>query len=295
MDKERILKAGQIAKQVVDYAKTITKKDVPLLEISEKIEFKIIELGGRPAFPVNLSTNEIAAHYTPTIEDKTLASGLLKIDIGVHVDGWIADTAFSIDLENSKENKQLIQTAEQALENAIELIKQKSSETTLGEIGQIIQKTIELQKFSPITNLTGHGMEQYDLHAGISIPNIDTKQSQKIDSGLYAIEPFSTTGSGKVKDGKPSEIYLIKDTKTPRSQLAREILEYALQEYQTLPFCSRWIIRKFGAKAKIALKQLEENSNLHHFKQLAEVSGAKVAQAEHTLLIEGEKVIVTTN
>src|SRR3989304_5109468 len=104
-EKEKILKAGGVVSKVREYAKTIVKPGIPLIEIAEKIESKIISLGGKPAFPVNLSINEIAAHYTPSHDDKTLAHGLLKVDFGVHIDGWAADNAFSVDLEDSKENK----------------------------------------------------------------------------------------------------------------------------------------------------------------------------------------------
>ena len=121
MNTQKILQAGKIAKQVREWIKTQLKKDMPLLEIAEKIENKITELGGKPAFPTNLSINNVAAHYTPSHDDKTLAHGLLKIDLGVHIDGWIADTAFSADLEDSEENKKLIQASEKALDNAIKI------------------------------------------------------------------------------------------------------------------------------------------------------------------------------
>ena len=120
------IKAGKIASEVVKYSKILVKRDAPLLEIAEKIESKITELGGKPAFPVNLSINEIAAHSTPAYNDETKAHGLLKIDIGVHINGCIADTAFSIDLENSEENKKLIEASESALKNAIEKISEGS-------------------------------------------------------------------------------------------------------------------------------------------------------------------------
>src|SRR3989338_4991977 len=108
MNTSKILQAGEIAKQIKVYAKTIVKKGVPLLEIAEKIEAKIIELGGKPAFPCNLSMDNVAAHYTPSHDDTTLAHGLIKVDFGVHIDGWPADNEFTIDLENSEENKKLI-------------------------------------------------------------------------------------------------------------------------------------------------------------------------------------------
>ncbi len=294
MDTQKIIKSGQIAKQVRECIKPLIKPGVPLLEIAEKIEAKIEELGGKPAFPTNLSINEIAAHYTPSHDDKTLAHGLLKIDFGVHIDGWISDTAFSIDLENSEENKNLIKAAEDALTNAIRVSSNRAGTTTLSQIGQTIQETIESQGFSSIINLSGHSMDEYELHAGVTIPNIDDKREIELEKGLYAIEPFSTTGSGKVHDGKPSEIYFLIDEKNVRSPIAREVLEFVAEKYQTLPFCSRWIVKKLGNKALFGLKQLENNGNLHHFSQLVESQGSKVAQAEHTILIDKEEVKVTT-
>ncbi|PJE81233.1 type II methionyl aminopeptidase [Candidatus Pacearchaeota archaeon CG10_big_fil_rev_8_21_14_0_10_32_42] len=287
---EKIILAGKIASQVKSYAKSFIKKDIPLLEIAEKIESKILEFGGKPAFPTNLSINQIAAHYTPSHDDKTLASGLLKVDFGVHIDGWIADTAFSLDLENSEENKKLIQASEKALESTTKIIKEN---ILTSEIGNAIQKTIESFGFSPIINLSGHEMKQHELHAGLTIPNINDKRNIIIKKGLYAIEPFATNGDGKVYNGKPSGIYMLTNTKNVRSPIARELLEFIEKEYKTLPFCSRWLVKKFGTKALFGLKQLEENQNLHHFPQLIESSHSKVSQAEDTVLID-EKVIVTT-
>lgn len=292
MDESKILQAGKIASEVREWIKPQIKKGISLLELAEKIENKIIELGGKPAFPTNLSINEIAAHYTPSHNDETKAHGLIKIDFGVHINGWCSDQAFSIDLKDSEENKKLIKAAENALEKAIETIKEN---ITTNEIGKSIQETIESTGFSPIINLSGHQIDEYDLHAGLTIPNIENGKAEKIEKGLYAIEPFSTNGSGKVRDGKPSGIYMLTNTKNPRSQIAREILDYIIEEYDSLPFCSRWIIKKFGTKALFGLKQLEEMENLHHFAQLIESGNGIVAQAEHTILINKDnKKIITT-
>ncbi len=289
-EKQKTLKAGEIAKQIKEYARVIIKPNMKLLEIAEKIESEIIKLDGKPAFPTNLSINEIAAHYTPLYNDETTAHGLLKVDFGVQVDGWVADTAFSLDLENSKENKMLIEASEMALKNAINTIKEKIS---VGEIGKAIQEVIESKGFSPIINLSGHEMKEYELHAGLTIPNIDNKMSEKITKGLYAIEPFATAGSGKVSDGKPSGIYLLVDDKNARSPEARKVLNFIIEEYNTLPFCSRWIVKEFGTIALFALRQLEENGNLHQYPQLVESSHSKVSQAENTVLVDN-KITVTT-
>lgn len=292
MDKQKILLAGKIASEVKKYARSFIKKNMLLLEIAEKIETKIIELGGKPAFPVNTSINDVAAHYTPFHDDVSIAKGLLKVDLGVHVDGYVADTAFSIDLENSKENQDLIKASEQALENAIKILKEKIK---VSEIGKIIEETISSKGFQPVINLSGHQIEHYDLHAGLTIPNIDDERLDVLKKGLYAIEPFATNGSGKVRDGKSSGIYQLVNLKTPRSSDARKILKYISEEYESLPFCSRWIVKKFGAKALFTMKQLEEFGNLHQYSQLVESGNGIVAQAEHTILIdESGKIEVTT-
>jgi methionyl aminopeptidase len=325
MNTEKIIKAGSIVSKVREYAKTIVKPGVPLLEIAEKIEAQIAELGGKPAFPTNLSINEIAAHYTPSHDDTTKAHGLLKVDFGVHVDGFTADNAFSVDLEDSEENKILIKASEEALNKAIGLIKEKiginnkekvvnnkndvsssvkeslkggggvdGGQISVNEIGFAIQETIESHGCNPVINLCGHSMKQYELHGGVSIPNIDDGRKITLVPGLYAIEPFVTNGSGKVRDGRPSEIYEMVSEKSPRGSLAREVLELIKKEYNTLPFCSRWIVKILGSKALFGLRELEANGNLHHFAQLVEISGSNVAQTEHTILVEKDKVIVTT-
>ncbi len=290
MNTAKILQAGEIAKKVKVYAKTVVKKGVPLLEIAEKIESKIIELGGKPAFPCNLSINNIAAHYTPGHDDTTLAHGLIKLDFGVHIDGWIADTSLSYDLEGNPLNKKLIEAAEKALVKTQENFKEGVS---LGHIGLLIEKEIKSYGFSPVINLSGHQIEQYNLHAGITVPNVEDNDNIKVKKGLYAIEPFVTTGSGRIHDGKPSGIYQLKEERNVRSPIAREILGYIAEEYQTLPFCSRWLVKKFGTKALFGLKQLEDNGNLHHYSQLVEVEGSIVSQAENTILID-DKAIITT-
>lgn len=290
---ENYEKAGQIAKQVVAYAKSFIKPNMLLLDIAEKIEAKIRELQGELAFPVNLSIDDIAAHYSPDLDDKTKASGLLKIDIGVQIKGCIADTAFSTDLTENNKHKQLIQASEYALKNVLKLIKE-NPKASLNEIGEKIQDSIQEQGFSPVVNLSGHGLDKYNLHSGITIPNHANNNFNNLPEGAYAIEPFSTYGQGKVYEGKPSNIYKIENLKTPRDSTARKILQYVHEKYQNLPFSLKEIQKKFPAKARIALKQLEQQNILHHFPQLIEKSHKEVSQAEHTILILKGKIIVTT-
>jgi methionyl aminopeptidase len=290
-DIDPLKKAGKIAAETVIFAKELIKPGMPLLEIADKIEANIQKLGAKPAFPVNLSINEIGAHATPSYNDEAIAKGLLKVDIGCHIDGHIADTAFSLDLENSEENQNLINTTQLALDKALE---KAQINTKLKEIGKVIEEEIKSHGFQPVVNLSGHSIDIYNLHSGLTIPNYDNSKETPLSPGLYAIEPFATTGSGSVRDGPPSGIYRIDNDLPVRDATAREVLKFIKEEYNLLPFCSRWLVKKFGTRALLALKRLEDAKILHHYKQLIEKSKGKVAQAEHSILfLKNEKFITT--
>jgi methionyl aminopeptidase len=294
MDEQEIKdykQAGEIAKQITAYAKSIIKPDTLLVEIAQKIHKQIEKLGAKPAFPVNLSIDDVAAHYHPTLDDETKAEGLLKIDIGIHINGFIADTAFSIDLTPDNQHKEMIKANEQALENALKILKDNP---TLNEIGKTIQETISDQGFSPVVNLSGHGLDQYEIHAGITIPNYANNNENKIEEGAYAIEPFATTGEGKIYEGPSSNIYALVNPKNTRNITAKKILEYVMEEYKTLPFSLREMQEKFGPMARLAMKQLIQENILHEFPQLIEKSHKPVSQAEHTFIKISDKEIITT-
>ncbi len=295
MDKaviDKILNAGKIAQELRRYAREIVVKDKHLFEIADLIDKKISSLGAKPAFPVNLSINEIAAHYTPSFGDTTLAHGLIKIDIGISVDGYIADTAFSVDLEDSIENKKLIDAAEAAVNASV-------SEFGIGKkltlIGGKISDAIVKHGFTSISNLSGHSIERFVVHAGWTVPNFDSGQTDVLEEGLYATEPFATNGLGRVRDGGKSGIYRIDGEGNVRDRFARDVLAWIADEYKTLPFAGRWVHAKFGSRGMLALRQLEQVGVLYQYPQLVEVSGGKVAQAEHTVLLleDGTKFVTT--
>lgn len=288
---QNLIRAGEIARASVVYGRSIVVRDMPLLALAEQIEAKIVALGGKPAFPVNLSINEIAAHATPSYDSTDRAYGLLKVDIGVHVEGAIADTAFSVDLENSPENKRLIEAAEAGLHAASHLIKKG---VALSSLGKAIDTVIRSRDVTTVVNLSGHAIEEYDVHAGVTIPNYDNGDSTRLDEGIYAIEPFATNGAGRVVDGKPSGIYQLMKPGTVRDSFARTVLAFIVDEYQTLPFCSRWIHAKFGTRGLIALRFIEQAGLLHHFSQLVEAGEGIVAQAEHTFLVKKSETIQIT-
>ena len=294
---EKYKRAGKIAAEARDYGASLIKTGVSFLHVANEIEAKIKKNGAGIAFPVNISINEIAAHYSPRIDDTLVfkKGDVIKLDVGSHIDGYIADTAITIEL-GTKNYTDMIKASSEALENVLLNIK---ADVDLSEVGKIVEDTITAYGFKPIDNLTGHGLQKYDLHSGLSVPNVrNTYSKLKPKQGdVLAIEPFATfsTGSGKIKDGPSSGIYMLINDKIPRTPLAREILEYIIESYNTLPFCSRWLVKEFGTKALLALRQLEQNKNLHQYKQLVETTGSVVAQSEHTILLtqEDEKIVTT--
>ncbi len=290
-------KAGEIVKKTADFAKQLIKLNMLLNEIAEKIEAKIQELGGEVAFPVNLSINDVAAHYTPTLRDEKRAEGLLKVDIGVHINGFIADYAFSLDLTPEKKHAKLIEASQKALQAGIEIVKLKKSEATLSEIGAAIQKEIQKSGFTPIVNLSGHSLDEYNLHAGLTIPNVDNSSNKELGEGAFAIEPFATlsNGIGLIYDGAGSNIYHLSGKGQVRDNTAREIIDWVLENKKDLPFSQRELERKFGTKALIAISALKRSGIIEEYSQLIEKSHSPVSQTETSLIVHSGKVEILAN
>jgi len=291
---ERFRQAGKIASKVREESKSLIMVDASYLDIAETVEQMIVEEGAKPAFPVNISVNEIAAHYTPEIDsEETLGEkDVVKIDIGVEVQGALADTAYTIDL--SEEHGDLVKASEEALEAAIAVMKPNY---TIGELGGVIEDAIKKRGFKPISNLTGHMIKSNDLHAGVEIPNIRTDDEFYLMEGdVYAVEPFATTGGGYVADLNEVEIYSLYSPGKIRMRQSRKIVEYVLNNFGMLPFAERWIRKEFQSKVLVsaALKELLKNHFIRAYPVLKESDGGIVSQAEHTIYVGAEGAQVLT-
>lgn len=288
---EKYIKAGKIAAEALEYGKGMIKKDNSLLEIAEKIENKIFELKAKPAFPVQISMNHLAAHFCPDEDDKTIFSDqVVCLDIGVHLDGYIGDNALTVDLSGNYSD--LVKASKEALEEAIKIIKVG---VTLGEIGRVIHSTITSYGFSPVRNLSGHGLDKFKQHTKPSIPNFDTGDKTKIEKEMvFAIEPFASTGSGIVQDSGVGNVFALINKKPVRSPIARDVLK-EIEIYEGLPFAKRWLTKKFGAKANFALRELLQRDIIKEYKPLADTKKGIVSQAEHSLLVDnnGDVIVLT--
>ena len=296
MSLENYTRAGHIASIVRENTRKRNHIGRTVYEICNSIEKEIIDKGGHPAFPVNVSINEIAAHYTAEPNDQIVIkdTDVVKIDLGVHINGYVADTAVTISYDPRYD--QLIKIAELSLSEAIKIAKHN---TKSSEIGKTIENTISHNGLKPIQNLSGHSLDQYIIHAGKSIPNIKTYGSSFSLSPkqAYAIEPFVTTsdGLGIVYEGKIRNIFSLISRKPTKDKEADEFIMYIWNKFKTLPFALRWLVNDFAeSNARAMLDFLIKKKNIRAYPILVEGNNKVVSQDEHTIFIsENQSYIIT--
>jgi len=283
-------KAGKIHAKAIEYAKNLVKIDASILEVADKTEEKIKELGGELAFPAQFSRNEIAAHYCPAHDDESKfeKGDLVKIDLGIHVNGAVADGALTVDLGN---NSELVKASQAALDAALKLV---APGTKVSEIGKAIQNTIESFGFKPVRNLSGHGIGRMVVHGSPSIPNYDTKDKTELEVGdTIAIEPFASDGAGLVVEGPDAHVMMLVGKKPVRSMMTRKVLK-EIEKYNGLPFASRWIVRKFSeGQANYAFRDLHKLGVLKLYPPLIDKDKGMVSQAEHSVIVKEKPEIFT--
>ena len=299
------IKAGKIVSKIRTDASKMIKEGCLVLDLVEYVESEILKQDAEIAFPCNVSINEVAAHYTSPANDKTVihAGDLVKLDLGAMVNGCIADSAVTVMAEGNiderfsqdqiNENQELIEASAAGLEAAIATVR---AGVELNKIGAAVHEAISDFDFNPIFNLMGHSLEQYNLHAGISVPNYDNNDTFKLDEGqAVAIEPFATTGIGHVNDAPGHYIYSYMAKKPFRMKSTQKVLTYIQNNNQYVPFSGRWITDKFGERrGGIALKQLSDAMAIYPYAPLKEKKDCFVSQKEHTLIVEKEGCTVTT-
>ena len=289
---ENYHRAGKLLAEVREHVRQLVKPGASLLQIAEAAEELIVKRGGKPAFPCNVSPNEIAAHNSPPADDVvTIKEGdLIKVDLGAHIDGYIADTAFTV---ATGEGQELVQTVERMLEAAIGAVKPGID---VGEIGKIVEETATAAGFKPIRNLTGHSLARWNLHAGLTIPNVKEETGQKLSVGdVIALEPFVTNGAGFVEDEQRVYIFRYLRDRPVRLRMARQLLNEIKRTYNGLPFAKRWLAKKMSKlRLELTLRELVGVGALWPYHVLAERAKGRIAQAEHTVIVTEDGYEVTT-
>lgn len=290
---EKYRQAGKIAKEARELGIELANSGTRVLELVEETEGLIRKRGARPAFPANVAIDSVAAHFTPRSDDgiRLQKGNIVKIDVGVHVDGYIGDTAATTEI-STRNWSGLIEASEIALGIAIELVRPNAP---IRMIGGAIERSIEQSGFTPIANLTGHNLERFSLHSGKSIPNIlDDTSSKTLLGEAFAIEPFATNGVGRVSGKKSGNIYRLVKMGDAKKQRANDLLEYIKREFNTLPFAERWCT-EFDDRAAGSLQRLLRKKLIYTYPILSDVGKGIVSQAEHTVIVTEIGCEVTTD
>jgi methionyl aminopeptidase len=286
---DSLKKAGKIAQEVKEFIKPQIKIGAKGLEIVSSAEKKISELGGACAFPVNLSINNIAAHYTSPLRDDGLTieeNDLVKIDLGVHIEGYIVDTAFSVNF-NQEEILQNIITATDTAVEAAKMMAKPGVNTK--DIGKKIEDIVKGFNYNPIKELGGHQIERWRVHGTKALPELGTQGGDEMEVGdVFAVEIFASTGSGSVHSTNNCNIYALNPYtgRVPlRRKSSKQILGFVNRNYKTLPFAERWLGEEFQIGVAFGLQELIQQGKLREHNVLSEEKDAYVAQSEETILI----------
>lgn len=293
---ENYKRAGTIAADARDYGATLLKPGARLVDVATMIETRITNNRAGLAFPVNIALNTLAAHYSPRHDDVLVfkKGDVVKLDVGAHVNGYIADTALTVELETHRYDD-MIRASDEALQKVIDVL---STHLTLSDAGKTIENTIKSYGYKPIENLMGHGLGKYELHSGISVPNVGALGNKTTlnEGDVVAIEPFATNGAGHVISGEGSNIYLCKDSikaKFIRDNKTKVLFNKIKTHFGTLPFAQRWYHDLFP-KDELGMKKLSFLGMTKHYPQLLEAKAGIVTQKEHTVIVREDGCEVIT-
>ena len=288
-------RGGHIVSELRKIVPTLVHEGGLVRELCERVEAEIVSLGAQPAFPCNVSINEVAAHYTSPWDDVSVLprDSIVKVDFGVHIDGYINDSAVTVSL--TPIYRSMIDVAEEALRAGIARI---AHGVRFSDVGEQIERKITQYGCRPIQNLTGHKVERYTIHAGRSVPNISGPVPGRFETGdVYAIEPFVTLkeAAGRVEDSEQTFIYRAVRERGVRSESAKKIVEHVRRTYKTLPFASRWLYSSLGKTVvEGGFPEAVRAKCIAGYPVLVEASGRVVAQAEHTVIVKDNGCEVLT-
>jgi len=293
-DYKKLEAIGKDTFEIINQARDMVKPGIKLLDVARKVEELAKKKNVQFAFPINLSINENAAHYTPSFDDPLTFSenDVVKVDIGLRSGDNLTDCAVTVDL--SGKYTKLMQATEEALDAAISTVKDGRK---VGDIGKEVEKVAKKYGVMPIKNLGGHGIDEGELHANYFIPNYDNgDDTELVEGDLIAVEVFLTDGEGWVKNGEYNQIYQKFPGYTPRTNDMRVISEFIDENYSTYPFALRWLVENFKSefKVKAALNELTRQEALESFPVLVERKKGNVVQFEKSVVVEKDSCRIIT-
>lgn len=292
---EQYVRAGKITRQVRSWVMERIRPGKGYAELAQEVEREIIGRGGKPAFPCGIGVDAVTAHYAPESGDERRIheNDVVKVDFGVHVDGYVADTATTV--THNPEFQSLLEATERALSSAIATVKR---DPRTGEIGRVVNEEAKSHGFKTISNLSGHTVDRYIVHAGKSIPNLFMPNLPALKKNeVFAVEPFLTLGdaAGYVVDSAKETIFSLASQRRLGVRELDEVIQMIWEERRTLPFTPRWFSEHYKeAKLRELLGKLKERKVVRSYATLVEASGKPVAQFEHTMALEESGLVILT-
>jgi methionyl aminopeptidase len=202
---EKMAAAGRVLARCLNMLRGKARTGVTTGELDKAAEKFIRSQGGEPAFKgyrgfpgsICASPNSMVVHGIPGAY-KLARGDILSIDVGVILDGWVADAAITVPVGNvTPVAKRLLATTRAALFDAVE---QCRPGNRLGDIGHAVQQRVEADEFSVVRSLVGHGIGR-DMHEDPQIPNYgDPGTGERLEEGMVlAVEPMVNVGNHPIR------------------------------------------------------------------------------------------------
>ncbi|KAG9390327.1 Peptidase M24, methionine aminopeptidase [Carpediemonas membranifera] len=317
----KLRQGAEVHREIRQYARRKAQPGVKLWDFCVDVEERARDLlrsDGKHsgftgiAFPTGVSLNEVAAHYTPNPGDDTViqSSDIMKYDIGMHVDGYVIDSACTMHWKPHFDNLSLA-----SKDATTQATRMAGAEVCLSDIGDLVEEIItsyevtidgKTYPLQPIRNLFGHTVGKYQVHAGRSIPNCKNSgihDRMKVGE-MYALETFASTGKGLVHDVANGPVgdcshymchgYYVDNPPAIRMQSAKKLFGFLRKQYSTLAWCPRWIERDGQTNWQIGLKNLVDNEVVNAYPPLADVAGSYTSQHEHTFMVLPDSIEILT-
>ena len=295
---EQYVRAGKLAREMREWILENVSVPQTCLEIATSIEEEIARRGGQPAFPTGIGINGVTAHYAPQEDDQTrIGSGdLVKIDYGVHFDGYIADTAVTMTREPGVsapdgDDEEGAGGRDQRGQEGPEDGRDRE-----GDRGHRAPRGLQDDKQPERPHARAvHGPRREEHPQRLRAEPADAEARR----GLRHRAVPDPGHGGRIRRGRPERLQghdiLAHHAEEDGVKELDGLVDHIWNLRKSLPFTPRWFTKEFGReRLPKLLAELERRRIVRGYPTLVEASNAPVAQFEHTMKLEGNSLVILT-